>query len=118
MISVCLVDDQNLVRQGVRSLLDLSEDIRVVAECADGAQAVQDIPRIKPDVVLLDLRMPNMSGLEVLRLLSSVPLLFGLQGAGLLPLGVAGWSVALGYGVLSAWLLWRLPQGAARQLAV
>ncbi|WP_329742837.1 response regulator transcription factor [Dyella sp. A6] len=71
MISVCLVDDQNLVRQGIRSLLDLAEDIRVVAECADGAQAVQDIPRIKPDVVLLDLRMPNMSGLEVLQSLSA-----------------------------------------------
>lgn len=71
MISVCLVDDQNLVRQGVRSLLDLTEDIRVVAECADGMQAVQDIPRIKPEVVLLDLRMPNMSGLEVLQALSA-----------------------------------------------
>ena len=71
MISVCLVDDQNLVRQGVRSLVDLAEDIRVVAECADGAQAVQDIPRVKPDVVLLDLRMPNMSGLEVLQALSA-----------------------------------------------
>lgn len=71
MISVCLVDDQNLVRQGVRSLLDLAEDIRVIAECADGAQAVQDIPRIRPDVVLLDLRMPNMSGLEVLQTLSA-----------------------------------------------
>lgn len=71
MISVCLVDDQNLVRQGVRSLLDLAQDIRVVAECADGAQAVLDIPRVKPDVVLLDLRMPNMSGLEVLQALSA-----------------------------------------------
>lgn len=71
MISVCLVDDQNLVRQGVRSLLDLAADIRVIAECADGAQALLDIPRIKPDVVLLDLRMPNMSGLEVLQALAS-----------------------------------------------
>jgi DNA-binding NarL/FixJ family response regulator len=71
MISVCLVDDQNLVRQGVRSLLDLAADIRVVAECADGAQALREIPRIKPDVVLLDLRMPNMSGLEVLQALAS-----------------------------------------------
>ena len=52
-------------------MLDLAEDIRVVAECADGVQAVQDIPRIKPDVVLLDLRMPNMSGLEVLQALSA-----------------------------------------------
>ena len=71
MISVCLVDDQNLVRQGVRSLLDLAEDIRVVAECVDGAQAVLEVPRIKPDVMLLDLRMPNMSGLEVLQALSA-----------------------------------------------
>lgn len=71
MISVCLVDDQNLVRQGVRSLLDLAEDIRVVADCADGAQAVLEVPRIKPDVMLLDLRMPNMSGLEVLQTLSA-----------------------------------------------
>lgn len=71
MISVCLVDDQTLVRQGVRSLLDLAPDIRVVAECADGAQAVADIPHVQPDVVLLDLRMPNMSGLEVLQALSA-----------------------------------------------
>ena len=52
-------------------MLDLAEDIRVVAECADGAQAVQEVPRIKPDVMLLDLRMPNMSGLEVLQALSA-----------------------------------------------
>jgi DNA-binding NarL/FixJ family response regulator len=71
MISVCLVDDQNLVRQGVRSLLDLAEDIRVVAECADGAQDEQYIPRVKTDVVLLDLRKTNMSGLEVLQALSA-----------------------------------------------
>ena len=66
MISVCLVDDQNLVRQGVRSLLDLAEDIRVVAECADGAQAVLEVPRIKPDVMLLDLRMPRLDGVGVI----------------------------------------------------
>ena len=71
MISVCLVDDQNLVRQGVRSLLDLDHDIRVVAECADGAEALRDIPRVKPDVVLLDLRMPDIGGLEVLHELSA-----------------------------------------------
>jgi len=71
MISVCLVDDQTLVRQGIRSLLDLSDDIRVVAEAGDGAQAIETIPCIKPDVVLLDMRMPGMSGLDVLNALSA-----------------------------------------------
>lgn len=71
MIRVCLVDDQNLVRQGIRSLLELSENIRVVAEAADGRQAVELIPQIKPDVVLMDMRMPAMSGLEALQALSA-----------------------------------------------
>lgn len=71
MISVCLVDDQTLVRQGIRSLLELSDSIRVVAEAADGAQAVKLIPEVKPDVVLLDMRMPGMNGLDVLNALGS-----------------------------------------------
>jgi DNA-binding NarL/FixJ family response regulator len=66
MISVCLVDDQTLVRQGIRSLLELSPEIEVVAECTDGASALETIPRVKPDVVLLDMRMPGKSGLDVL----------------------------------------------------
>jgi len=70
MIKVMLVDDQNLVRKGVRSLLELSEEIAVVAEAADGKEAIRTIPEIKPDVVLLDMRMPEMSGLEVLLALS------------------------------------------------
>lgn len=70
MIRVCLVDDQTLVRQGVRSLLELSDDIRVVAEASDGRQAVEMIPELKPDVVLLDMRMPVMSGLEALQALA------------------------------------------------
>ena len=71
MIRVCLVDDQTLVRQGVRSLLELADGIEVVAEAADGRQAVELIPRIKPDVVLLDMRMPIMSGLEALQALTA-----------------------------------------------
>ncbi len=70
MIRVCLVDDQNLVRQGIRSLLELSDNIRVVAEAADGRQAVELVPEVKPDVVLMDMRMPVMSGLEALQALS------------------------------------------------
>ncbi len=70
MIRVCLVDDQTLVRQGVRSLLELSDEIEVVGEAADGQSAVELIPQLDPDVVLLDMRMPGMSGLEVLEALN------------------------------------------------
>lgn len=70
MIKVMLVDDQNLVRKGVRSLLELSEEIEVVAEATDGREAIRTIPQIKPDVVLLDMRMPEKSGLDVLLALS------------------------------------------------
>jgi len=71
MIKVMLVDDQNLVRKGVRSLLELSEEIAVVAEASDGKEAIRTIPQVKPDVVLLDMRMPAMSGLDVLLALSA-----------------------------------------------
>lgn len=76
MIRVFLVDDQTLVRQGIRSLLALGEGIEVVAEAADGRQAVELIPQIRPDVVLMDMRMPVMSGLEAIQTLA---------GAGALP---------------------------------
>ena len=68
-IRVFLVDDQTLVRQGIRSLLALAEGIEVVAEASDGRQAVEQIPQVKPDVVLMDMRMPAMSGLEALQAL-------------------------------------------------
>ena len=71
MIRVCLVDDQTLVRQGVKSLLELAEGIEVVAEASDGRHAVELIPELKPDVVLMDMRMPIMSGLEALQALAA-----------------------------------------------
>lgn len=71
MIKVMLVDDQNLVRKGVRSLLELSEEIKVVAEAADGAEAIRLVPEAQPDVMLLDMRMPGLSGLDVLQRLAS-----------------------------------------------
>ncbi|HLZ83437.1 MAG TPA: response regulator transcription factor [Caulobacteraceae bacterium] len=70
MIRVFLVDDQTLVRDGVRSLLSLLPDIEVVGEAADGVEALVLIPNAAPDVVLLDIRMPGLDGLSVLRQLA------------------------------------------------
>jgi len=67
MIKVCLVEDQTLVREGIQSLLHLTEDIRVVATASDGEEATRTIQACKPDVVLLDVRIPKKNGLEVLR---------------------------------------------------
>ena len=67
MIRVCIVEDQTIVRQGLRSLLALIPDIVVAAEAADGVEAVEVIEREKPDVVLLDLRMPRLDGVGVLQ---------------------------------------------------
>ena len=67
MIRVALVDDQTLVRQGVRNLLELDPEIEVVAEAEDGDAALETIDPDRVDVVLLDLRMPGKSGIDVLR---------------------------------------------------
>jgi DNA-binding NarL/FixJ family response regulator len=66
MIRVVLVDDQMLVRQGIRGLLELVPDIEVVSEASDGEEALQKVPELKPDVLLLDIRMPRMNGIAVL----------------------------------------------------
>lgn len=67
MIRVVLVDDQMLVRSGIRGLLELTPDIRVVAEAADGLEAVAVIAAAQADVLLLDVRMPQCTGIELLR---------------------------------------------------
>ncbi len=66
MIRVCIVEDHTIVRQGLRSLLSLAHDIEVVAEAADGREALTVIPQATPDVVLLDMQMPKLDGLGVL----------------------------------------------------
>jgi DNA-binding NarL/FixJ family response regulator len=66
-IRVVLADDQTLVRAGFRVLLEHSDDIEVVAEAADGSDAVFQVRKHVPDVVLMDLRMPVMDGLEATR---------------------------------------------------
>jgi DNA-binding NarL/FixJ family response regulator len=70
VIRVFLVEDQTLVREGIRSLLALDGEIAVAWEAADGAEAVERIPSSGADVVLLDMRLPRLSGLEVLQRLS------------------------------------------------
>ena len=70
MIRVLLVDDQTLVRKGIRSLLSLLPDIEIAGEAVDGSEALHLIPSAAPDVVLLDVRMPEMDGLTVLRRLA------------------------------------------------
>ena len=66
MIRTVVIDDQTLVRDGIRQILELTPDIRVVAEGRDGAEAVRVIVDAKPDVVLLDVRMPRVNGVEAL----------------------------------------------------
>ncbi len=66
MIRVALADDQTLVRQGIRSLLELTPDLRVAAEASDGTEALRLLTTTAVDVALLDVRMPRMTGLEVL----------------------------------------------------
>jgi len=64
MISVIVVDDHHLVRQGIRSLLEKAEDIQVVGEAADGIEALKLAQKLKPDVVVMDILMPNMNGTQ------------------------------------------------------
>lgn len=70
-IRILLTDDQSLFRAGLRVVLDAQPDMVVVGEASDGAEALALIPELRPDVVLLDMRMAGMDGVETVRRLFS-----------------------------------------------
>jgi len=67
MIKVLIVDDQALVRTGFRMILDAEDDLEVTGEAADGLEAIAAAKTMRPDVILMDVRMPNMNGIEATR---------------------------------------------------
>lgn len=71
MIKVLLVDDQTLIRQGIRLLLEIEPDIQVIGQAADGRAALAQVEALHPDVVLMDVRMPEMDGVAATRTLST-----------------------------------------------
>jgi two-component system response regulator NreC len=70
-ISILLADDHTIVREGIRSLLEARADIEVVGEAATGREAVEKVGELRPDVVLMDISMPLLSGLEATRQIKS-----------------------------------------------
>lgn len=62
MIKILIVDDQQIVREGLRSLLRTDSDLTIVGECSTGAEAIETLTRLRPDVIVMDVRMPVMDG--------------------------------------------------------
>jgi len=73
VISVLLVDDEQLVRAGLRMILELADDLSVVGEAGDGQAAIEAVRRSRPDVVLMDLRMPRLGGVAATAALRALP---------------------------------------------
>ncbi|MEV0299037.1 response regulator transcription factor [Nocardia sp. NPDC050710] len=79
MIRVLLVDDQPLIRGGFRALLDIEDDIQVVAEAADGSAGLALVRQHRPDIALIDIQMPVMDGIEMTRRIAADPALAGVH---------------------------------------
>lgn len=79
MIRVLLADDQQLIRSGIRALLDAEDDVEVVAEAGDGRQAVALVREHRPDIALIDIQMPVMDGIEATRQIGADEELSGVR---------------------------------------
>ena len=71
-IKVMLTDDHGLVREGVKSLLESSDNVEVIGEAKDGIECLEKLKKIKPDLLLLDINMPNMNGIETLQKIKEI----------------------------------------------
>lgn len=67
MINVMLVDDHVLIREGIKQLLEFDGSMKVIAEASDGIECLEKLKNVKPDILLLDINMPNMNGIDVLK---------------------------------------------------
>lgn len=72
VINVLIADDHSLVRQGLKQILELEKDIRIVGQAGDGEEAIAKVQQLKPDVVLLDINMPKLNGIQTLRRLKDM----------------------------------------------
>jgi DNA-binding NarL/FixJ family response regulator len=86
-ISVALADDQALVRMGLRVLIESEDDLALAGEAEDGQAAVDLVRRTRPDVILMDIRMPRLDGIAALRMIVNDPALAGVQA------GAAGFLI-------------------------
>ncbi len=68
-IELMIIDDHSMVREGLKQLLELDENLKVISEAADGIEGLKKLETVKPDVLLLDINLPNMNGLEMLKVM-------------------------------------------------